>query len=278
MLSSIKKIPISALFYNAIASCQLCGGRCIEADSRLKIDDANGYSSRHLCRFCFEDLPRFNPQLNSLNLLTWPSISALFEKRQFDQLFAVAPYIWPFNHWITQFKYLQKFELANLLAELMYFHWQQDAQTFQPLALHLSDGSTTNETQRPIPDLVLSVPIHIQRWQERGFNQSHLIAKPFAQRHGYHYSDDFLIRTKHTEKQVGQNGSARRKRLIDAFALSDNAITHLENNAVQNVLLIDDVITTGATVNEISRLLKAYGVQQVTVATICIALPIEKGS
>jgi ComF family protein len=116
--------------------------------------------------------------------------------------------------------------------------------------------------------LVLSVPLHIIKWQERGFNQAHLIAKPFSQLLQIPYHGSALVRLKKNASQVGQTGAKRRKNLTNAFTLRQPLA-----KAVNHVLLIDDVLTTGSTASEISKLLKKNGVEEVTVITVCLTLP-----
>jgi ComF family protein len=167
----------------------------------------------------------------------------------FDHLFCLSPYLTPFNHWLTQFKYQGRFELASLFASLLAKKWQ--------------------ETQLVSSiDLILSVPLHISKWQQRGYNQAHLIAKPFAQLLGLPYQGSALIRTKKNISQVGQTGAQRRNNLANAFTLRSPL-----PRAVKHVMLVDDVLTTGSTASEISKLLKCNGVEEVTAATLCLTLP-----
>lgn len=228
----IKKIKLAA------SSCELCDGQC-EHFSRL-------------CQHCFNDLPIFSLDIVQGNLLNWPAINKALPKYQFDKLFCLAPYLWPFDLWITQLKYHSRFELAPLLAQLLVEHWL--------LALE-------KKLVRQV-DAIIAVPIHITRWQERGFNQSHLLAKKIAMSLELPYLSTALIRNKATEQQVGKTGGQRRKSLKNAFKLSPN-----QASLPKHIMLIDDVITTGSTANEITQLLKKNGVQTVTLMTVCLTLP-----
>ena len=69
--------------------------------------------------------------------------------------------------------------------------------------------------------------------------------------------------------QAGQTGVTRRRNLRDAFALSPALTSALP----EQVLLLDDVVTTGSTCNEICRILKQHGVKEVTVLSLCLSLP-----
>jgi len=82
------------------------------------------------------------------------------------------------------------------------------------------------------------------------------------------YDSGGLIRQKSTESQVEKSGDARRKNLQDAFKVTlDTALIP------HHVLLIDDVVTTGATASEIAKKLKQFGVKKVTVVSMCLSLP-----
>jgi len=116
------------------------------------------------------------------------------------------------------------------------------------------------------------VPLHISKWQIRGYNQAHLLAKSFAHHMQLPYDETALIRTKKNISQVGQTGSQRRINLANAFTLAKR----LPNNT-KHIVLVDDVLTTGSTASEISKILKCIGVDKVTITTICLTLPATKG-
>ena len=223
-----------------ISQCLLCNGRC--------------QTISLICQYCLADLPYFHKQYN--NLLLWPKVAQHVSHQHIDQLLCLAPYQWPFNVWLNQIKYQNKFELAQLLAQIFIF---QHGETLSLLADNKS--------------VVINMPIHIKRWQERGYNQSHLIVKHLAKQLGLNYQNNLVIRHKATEKQVGKTGVARRKNLKNAFKLNPNVAIKTKLLADQ-VIIFDDVVTTGTTVNELAKLLKQAGVKHIMV--IAIALAIEK--
>ncbi len=225
-----------------ISCCCLCGSACQQHPL--------------LCQYCQADLPYFNHQLVPHDLLTWPAIAELIQSPYFDHLVAVAPYAWPFDMWISQLKYQLKTELAELLSYLLIKHWRQY------LAIEPCDITPDNTW-------VLAVPLHLRKWQERGFNQAHLIAQKFVKSFAYHYPMNVVVREKFTENQVGKSGIERRKNLKNAFRVNFSEKIALP----EHIILIDDVVTTGTTANEICRLLKKRGVQKITLLNICIALP-----
>lgn len=110
-------------------------------------------------------------------------------------------------------------------------------------------------------DLVLAVPLHHVRKRERGFNQSELIARKLALSLGIPYLRP-VYRKFNTRSQTNLSREARLGNLSGAFALARKA-----DVAGKRVILVDDVFTTGTTVNEISRLLKANGAARIAVLT-----------
>lgn len=208
-----------------------------------------------ICKTCQHDIAHFILPQGTNNLLLWPAIDKIFPKRKFDQLLCCAPYIWPYDIWLKQFKYHARFELAPLFSQLLTGCWHDHLQ--RVTAHSLSDNIC-----------ITSVPIHLSKWQIRGFNQAHLIAKHFAKINNLPYFPNLLARVKQGDSQVGQTGVQRRKNLANAFTVNTNML-----KSFQRIIVIDDVITTGTTANEISRLLKKKGIEQVTIMTIALSLP-----
>lgn len=210
-----------------------------------------------LCRYCEQDLPLFNYQDIGFDLLQWPAIHLLLGKCKFDHLFCLAPYIWPFNIWINQLKYHQRLELISLFSTLLRKQWLKNP---QQVVNRLADE------EKPV---ITAVPLHIDKWQARGFNQAHLLAEAFAKAINHDYCPNLLSRVKATESQVGKSGKARRKNLSGAFDLDTKQLSPMP----KHIILVDDVVTTGTTANEICTLLKRHGVQKITLLCLCIALP-----
>ncbi|MBI5059895.1 ComF family protein [candidate division KSB1 bacterium] len=101
------------------------------------------------------------------------------------------------------------------------------------------------------------VPLHWSRRLLRGFNQSTLIARALASEVGHAEPVDLLRRTRYTPSQTSRSVRERRANVKGAFSLTRHAVVP------KSVLLIDDVITTGATVNECATVLKAAGAEWV---------------
>lgn len=224
-----------------LTCCDLCGLSC--------------QKYLQLCHYCYQDLPLFHYQTIQGDLLNWPSIYQHLPAISFDHLICLAPHQKPFNHWISQLKYNGRFEIAKLLGHLL-------ADNF----LRLLNSQLITK-----PNMVIAVPLHLSRWQKRGFNQAHLIAKYFIKElqpiEPIDYCPEIISRTKKTEQQVGQSGAQRRKNLNNAFLII-KGITLPEH-----IMLIDDVVTTGTTASEITNLLKQHGVKTVTVMAVTLSLP-----
>jgi ComF family protein len=109
---------------------------------------------------------------------------------------------------------------------------------------------------------IVPVPLHASRLRERGFNQSLLLARAFFPK-DHRVTPDLLIRSRPTEPQTSFNGAARRTNLKNAFA-----VVTPQRLAGKKILLVDDVFTTGTTVNECARVLKKAGAAEVMVLTL----------
>jgi len=123
------------------------------------------------------------------------------------------------------------------------------------------------------PCVLVPVPLHRARRRTRGFNQAERIAR-VALRELRDLPIDFapkvLVRTRFTESQTGFTREQRRANLRGAFAVRDAARVR-----GRNILLVDDVLTTGATADECARILMRAGAKQVLVATVARAVSLD---
>jgi ComF family protein len=116
-------------------------------------------------------------------------------------------------------------------------------------------------------DLLIPVPLHTQRLRERGFNQALVLVKELSRRTGIPYRKTTLQKKKPTVPQVNLSGAERGKGLRGAFHVIGK-----EELVGKSALLVDDVYTTGATVNECSRVLRRGGAKRVDVLTLAHAI------
>jgi ComF family protein len=149
---------------------------------------------------------------------------------------------------IHQFKYGSNISVGALLASLM--------ADFSFPDVDFSDHS-----------LIIPVPLHIKRLRQRGFNQSLILAHALAKKWQIPVNFSLLRRQKFTLTQTGLNKAERKQNINGAFEISDKKII-----AGKNIILVDDVYTTGATINECAKTLIKAGAQKVTVLTLARVL------
>ena len=118
-------------------------------------------------------------------------------------------------------------------------------------------------------DFIIPVPLHRWRLWWRRFNQSAYLAQHLAAAAGKPYRPDLLARVRATRSQVGLDHAARRKNVRRAFRLAAEAAGEV---AGRRMLLIDDVMTTGATAGACAEALKAAGAAKVNVLTFALVL------
>jgi ComF family protein len=113
--------------------------------------------------------------------------------------------------------------------------------------------------------LITPVPLHPRRLFARRYNQAALLATALARQTGAPLSVDLLVRRRHTKPQGRMSATARRRNVQGAFTIRPKDKRRLEG---KRVLLIDDVLTTGATVGECARVLRRAGASAVDVLTL----------
>jgi ComF family protein len=117
-------------------------------------------------------------------------------------------------------------------------------------------------------DLIVPVPLHSKRRRDRGFNQAAVLGQGLARHIALPFSQHALSRIRHTAPQVGLTDSERLRNVHGAFRCRD-----LQTLAGRRVLLIDDVMTTGATVGSAAEALLEGGALRVSVLTVARAVP-----
>lgn len=117
-------------------------------------------------------------------------------------------------------------------------------------------------------DMVIPVPLHAGRLRERGYNQAELIAKPLAKKLGLPFGSYLLVRTKPRPAQLILSRSERWTSVRGAYATRPGA--RVDN---LRILLVDDVLTTGATLDACSRALRRGGAAAVFAATVARVVP-----
>lgn len=153
-----------------------------------------------------------------------------------DALYAACDFEWPLSALVHSFKYGRRLELASAIAWVMK----------KGLAVSFL----------PQPDAIVAVPLAKSRLLERGFNQSRELASDLARHYRVALWDDAVQRVRETAPQASLNREARLLNLSGAF----RAYSRVEG---QNIVLIDDVATTGATLSTLAESLKQQGAARV---------------
>lgn len=151
-----------------------------------------------------------------------------------------------------------------LKAVLQRYKYGRDVSLAVPLAAVLLEGC-------PLPlrayDLIVPVPLHLARLRWRGFNQAHLLARRVAAAAGVRLDAFAVQRLRPTRPQVELNIEERRHNVARAFH-----VVRPQSVDGRRILVVDDVYTTGATVNECSRALLQAGAESVDVLVLARAI------
>lgn len=121
-----------------------------------------------------------------------------------------------------------------------------------------------SEQVLPEAELIISVPLHLKKMAARGYNQSDLLAEGFSNATQIPWSGKALIRNKYTETQTGKTKQERHENVDGVFEV-------IEILNQKSVIIIDDVLTTGATLGACIEALKAAGCKEFHIITIAVA-------
>ncbi len=205
---------------------------CLGCKSRLLI------SEKIICKGCFNDLICLKKHIGC----DWE-----IEKLYFDQVYSSYLYDGIVRKIIHQFKYLRQENLAKYMVFLM-----QDTSIYQIKEKKYS--------------YIIPIPLHSVKKRERGFNQASLLAGEISLMIEVPCKEDIVIRHHFTKSQTMKTHIDRIADLENAFRLSKGFDpTNL------SFLIIDDVITTGSTVNQTAKVLKDHGAKRVDVLTFAFA-------
>lgn len=159
----------------------------------------------------------------------------------FDRAVSVVKYEEDIKKLIYRFKYSRHTYLARIMGAMM-------GQKLRGEGINV--------------DLIIPVPLHKKREKDRGFNQSVLLARYIKKEINVPLNINTLLRVKNTKVMHRLTKKERRDNVEDAFKVVENGV--IED---KDILLIDDIFTTGATVNACSQLLKNSGAKSVTILT-----------
>lgn len=210
---------------------------CILCNSLLKQDE------RLVCNACWNNLPQLDDRSNLVQELKNKFSGEIF----FSDAIAIWQYSPKVQEVIHRFKYGNFKILANRIGGFM-------AAKLNPLNFS------------PDQTLLVPVPLHKTRARERGYNQSALLCRTIASQTGLPYNEHVLKRVRYTRSQTKLSASERLKNVNQAFR-----VVNKEPIQNKNVILIDDIITTGATMNECARELITNGARKVLLCAIARA-------
>ncbi len=114
------------------------------------------------------------------------------------------------------------------------------------------------------PDVIIPIPLHRHKLHERGYNQAKLMADALGENMGISVNEDYLIRNIRTAPMKNLTGEERIKNLKNAFIINRYDVKY------NKVLLVDDIYTTGATVDACAKVLEEHGVKQVYCVSLCV--------
>jgi ComF family protein len=159
----------------------------------------------------------------------------------------------PFDQTIAVFNY--QYPIQNFLWELKFGGKLAYAQT---LGLFLSEKIISYYSERTSPEAIIPVPLHFKRLQKRGFNQALEIARPAARKLKIPLITKSVIRKKNTQAQSSLAVNRRKQNIKNAFLV-------VRFIPWKHVAVVDDVVTTGNTINEFCSTLKKNGVEKIDV-------------
>lgn len=201
---------------------------------------------RNICEECYKLLPFLD---NHCQICAQPMCvtsqnicgRCLSHKPPFSLTHAMFYYQPPITHFIIGLKFQSKLIYAQTLGEFLTEKIEQDWYK-----------------SKPLPDLIIPIPLHPKRLLERGFNQAIEIARPIAKKLHIPIEKQGIKRIKYTMPQSNLSASARRKNIANAFKIS-------RNYSNLTIAVLDDVVTTGQTMIEFCKMLKNAGAKEIHV-------------
>lgn len=203
-----------------------------------------GWDDGRICAACRQRFVRCVPRCGRCAIAV-PATSAicggcLKHPPEFDTAFAAVDYAHPWDRLIAGFKFHEALDTAGSMAGLLASAWREAA--------------------RATPSLLLPVPLSVQRLRERGYNQSWELSRRLAGILGGKADPGLLLRLRHSPHQLSLPEDDRAANVKGVFAVEPRRRRELQG---REVWVLDDVMTTGATMNEIARVLKQAGASRV---------------
>lgn len=153
----------------------------------------------------------------------------------------------PIRDLLHGLKYDKKFKLGIFLGKILAANFDERIKTWDA-------------------DFIIPVPLHKLKKAERGFNQSYYVAKGLVKSLDVKIKTHIIKRKRFTATQTKLNSEERKENMKDAFVITNKKIID-----GKNIILLDDVITTGATISECARILKQNGANNIFAISVGIA-------
>ena len=233
-LKSVRATALALLEWVAPPCCLLC---------RLEVEYRHG-----LCQGCWAKLPVNEIHCECCALpMAHESLCGHCQRCPpvFDSVIAPLRYQDPIDQMLCALKYHQQLSFARTAAGLI--------------------TDTVRESGEPMPDLLIGVPMTHRAVRKRGLNQAVFLARLIGRQLGIPAKSTLIKKLRETDRQSTLNASKRQRNLKGAFHCKGS----LED---KHIALVDDILTTGATANEISKVLKAAGANRVDI-WVCARTP-----
>lgn len=216
--------------------------------------EADVAPAKLLCEGCQLDLPWLGKVCQCCSIPMMLSKAALCghclaQPPAYDRVYGLFAYAPPVNGLIKAFKFNQRLFLSRLFSQLMVEYMQHQ--------------------MAELPDLVIPVPLHRTRIRERGFNQALELAKPICKKLDLSLTTRLVSRSVYRCPQSGLPAKQRISNIAGAFSVNSDVLP-------DHVLLVDDVMTTGATLNALATVLKSGGVRRVDALVLARSTGREK--
>lgn len=205
-------------------------------------------ASGNICAACLADLPRLAQTHCPSCLLPMasPQIcgTCLRKPPVWNRAKAALRYTYPVDALVQALKYRTDLSLAPILADLLLTELQED----------------------DLPDYIIPVPLHPERLRDRGFNQALEISRYLCRKTGCKLLPAACIRTRSTPSQTQIPWKKRKQNVRNAF-------TCAQDFSGKHVAIVDDVMTSGATLNELARIILRHGASSVSAWAVARAFP-----
>lgn len=206
-----------------------------------------GAFGKYICNNCFSKIEFVEKpicpicQRQAIGGKTHPKCAGKF---RLDGLVVASRYKGPIKFAIRKVKYKWVYDIENILVDILASQiWKFDL---------------------PQNSILVPIPLHKNRKNWRGFNQAEILAKTLAKKFNVNCSDS-LIRIVETKTQVGLDKNERRKNVNGAFKVKENSKV-----SGKNIILIDDVYTSGATMMEAAKVLKRAGAKNIWAMAVAL--------